>query len=247
MMRQEYPPKPYTEKSLCNKTIFSRPAAQQSSRPASGPAGFTLLELLITTTLLGILVLIVSAALRIGARAWEKGSENAAVTQPARVVLELMRHQLSSALPYEIEQEGETHVLFAGDEKQLQFVSIASLLQQQNAGNVVVTYRVNDVEKEKVLEFKEENTAVFNRSSDEPLEDIENWRPLSENIEKFSIEYAGELNPNGEIIWETSWDSRERKALPVAVKLSMEVETGSLPIDLVVRMPANNVTAVITS
>ncbi len=235
------------EKRLGNKSVFSRPAARPPGRPVSRFAGFTLLELLITITLLGIVVLIVSGALRIGVRAWEKGSEKTAGIQPVRVVLELMKRQLSSALPYEIEQEGETYLLFSGDEKQLQFVGILSLLNQQNPGNVVVTYRVRDVEEGMMLEFKEENTAVFNNSSDGRLEDTETWWPFSENIEKFSIEYAGELNPDGEIIWEASWNSRERKALPVAVKLTMAVEKGSLPIDLVVRMPANNVTAVISS
>ena len=40
--------------------------------PHDGEAGFTLLELLISMTLLGLLMLVVLGGLRFGARAWER-------------------------------------------------------------------------------------------------------------------------------------------------------------------------------
>ena len=58
--------------------------------------GFTLLELLISLTILGVIVVIIFGAFRIGIRAWEKGEKDVESRQRQRIVLDLSKQQLAS-------------------------------------------------------------------------------------------------------------------------------------------------------
>ena len=58
--------------------------------------GFTLLELLISLTIVALIVVIIFGALRIGIRAWEKGEKDVDVRQRQRIVLDLIKRQLAS-------------------------------------------------------------------------------------------------------------------------------------------------------
>lgn len=54
------------------------------------------MELLISLTIISVIVVIISGALRIGVRAWEKGEQDIETRQRYRIVLDLMKRQLTS-------------------------------------------------------------------------------------------------------------------------------------------------------
>ena len=70
--------------------------------PRDSSKGFTLLELLISLTIIGLILVIIFGALRIGVRAWEKGERDVESHQRRRVVLGLVKRQFASTYPYRV-------------------------------------------------------------------------------------------------------------------------------------------------
>ncbi|HUL38183.1 MAG TPA: type II secretion system protein, partial [Thermodesulfobacteriota bacterium] len=54
------------------------------------PEGFTLIEVMVTLTIIGFILLIVSGSLRLGLSAWEKGESMKNEYQKFRIVSELV-------------------------------------------------------------------------------------------------------------------------------------------------------------
>ena len=65
-------------------------------KPSS--SGFTLLELILSLTILSVVLLLIFGALRVGTRAWEKGEKDVEIQQRRRAVLDLIQKQIASAL-----------------------------------------------------------------------------------------------------------------------------------------------------
>jgi general secretion pathway protein J len=69
-------------------------------RPAPNAAGFTLIEMLVTMTLLALIVVVLFGGLQFGARAWEGAQAHGSLTEELRVVQNLIRRELEQAYPY---------------------------------------------------------------------------------------------------------------------------------------------------
>ena len=64
--------------------------------------GFTLLELLISLTILTMVTVIIGAGLRLAMNAWEKGDIETGETQKLRILSSMFSQQLKSVFPYMI-------------------------------------------------------------------------------------------------------------------------------------------------
>ncbi len=111
-------------------------------RVSNSHRGFTLLELLISLTILSVIVVIVFGALRIGSRAWEKGERELASRQRQRIVLDLVKRQMASMCVSEVWGRDQQLVLLKGDNKSVEFVSQIPLVPGNRFGMVYVRYAV---------------------------------------------------------------------------------------------------------
>ena len=93
--------------------------------------GFTLLELLVAITLLGLLMAALFGGLRLGARVWETGEARLDASARVQIVQDFLRQRLAEALPLEAvapERRGAPpEPLFAG---RIEAVRFASLLPE---------------------------------------------------------------------------------------------------------------------
>ena len=64
-----------------------------------GQFGFTLMEVLLSLSILSIILVVILGALRIGVRAWEKGENVLSVQQRARTILDQLSRQLECNRP----------------------------------------------------------------------------------------------------------------------------------------------------
>jgi len=104
--------------------------------------GFTLLELIISITLLVIIIVIISGAMRLGFRSITAGEKKIESLERLRTSLSIMNAQIQSGLPLTIsDQGGEKKYYFQGTGKSLQLSTNYSIWSGQR-GYVIVNYRV---------------------------------------------------------------------------------------------------------
>jgi general secretion pathway protein J len=91
-------------------------------------AGFTLLELLIAMTLLGLLMVVLLGGLRFGTRAWERNEAHTTGTDEVRLAQTLLRREISRAYPLFLMDQAhleDRHVDFDGAQEAMTFLAPA--------------------------------------------------------------------------------------------------------------------------
>ncbi|HCK80860.1 MAG TPA: prepilin-type N-terminal cleavage/methylation domain-containing protein [Candidatus Competibacter sp.] len=106
--------------------------------PREGQAGFTLLELVVAITLLGLLLVVLYSGLRLGLNGTDSGERRAEATNRLRLVQEFLRRQLVQSMTVRTnDQQGNRVVVFSGQADGIEFV--APLLTQLGQGGL---YRI---------------------------------------------------------------------------------------------------------
>jgi prepilin-type N-terminal cleavage/methylation domain-containing protein len=96
---------------------------------ASHPsAGFTLIEVLISITLLALVAGICYAAFHLGIRAVGKGEMAVVPAQRLRAATDVLIHQVKSAVASPALIDGDTYPYFYGDKTSMSFVTEAGQL-----------------------------------------------------------------------------------------------------------------------
>ncbi len=133
------------------------------------PAGFTLLELIVSLTILGVIVTIVYGAMNVGVRAWEKGEGDVEGRQRCRIVLDRMAQQLASmVIPRDPGVGDAAPYLLKGDAAAVEFISRIPLHPANRSGPVQVAYEVReDGEGVRSLVCREQSLASLSPASGE--------------------------------------------------------------------------------
>ncbi len=210
-----------------------------------GTSGFTLLELIVTFTILSFVVVMTLGALRLGSAAWEKGEERAEKIQKKRIVFDLLSQQMKSSFPYRVKsQKAEAdYLVFLGDGTSLRFVSAFSLRARRQEGLVFVNYKVEEgaTSSGKVLKVYEKR--VLNKTLLEETPDEEQFLTLMEGLSDLKFEYFEEAEDKDTTgTWGESWDAKEKKGLPSQVKMTVtwkeKREEMEVPLPMLVSLPA---------
>jgi len=182
--------------------------------------GFTLLELLISLTIVGVILVLIFGSLRIGSRAWEKGEADVEVQQRERVVLGLMRRQIASICDREIDTEDGAY-LFKGNDRSMTFTSRAPVIPTIRSGMVYVKYMVNaSVGDENQLLFYEQD--VVANGGQARLEEIDeaDFDMLIPSVHHIFFEYLKRTEEeDAPPQWQKAWDPESDEGLPMAVKV----------------------------
>lgn len=192
--------------------------------------GFTLLELIISLTILAVLVVIVFGALRVGIRAWEKGEGDVEAHQRNRVVFDLMKRQICSlSTMKKIEGDEGASFLLNGDSTSLEFLSHVHVLPGDK-GLVHVKYRVFENEGESSVRlsfFEEEILFTENRGENRGAQTEEVFHVLIPAARDIHFEYLCVAAKEEPPQWLDQWDGTTEMALPLAVRVSMrQLEDG---------------------
>jgi general secretion pathway protein J len=207
--------------------------------------GFTLLELMISLTIVSLIVLIIFGCFRVGIRAWVKGEEDVDVRQRLRIVMELMKHQLASASLYAAtksngkEKERDRFRGFRGSDKSLEFVSRISLIPGNELGPSYVKYVVEpEPAKERECLKLYEKKVVFIKPGEDFKEPLENdFFTILSGAREIKIEYLKGVTDVA-FEWQSVWDPDIDKGLPLAVRITVDIEDGeeSAPVSVLARI-----------
>jgi len=106
-------------------------------------AGLTLLELLVSITIVSLLATTALFAWRVGSSAWQKASERMEKDRTVLAVHELLEEQIASMVPYQaLAESGAREVFFQGEPGTARFVSRYSLAHRATSGLYLIEYQV---------------------------------------------------------------------------------------------------------
>jgi general secretion pathway protein J len=178
-----------------------------------GAGGFTLIEVMLAVSILAVVVLLATASLRVGLRAWEAGQRRADLQQENRALIELLSESLAGAFPYQgrLGENPERVVLFQGESEEVRFVTSAPPLALDAPAapfHAVVLGRKG-----------EDGLRLIERlvPTDDPFA-LGPERVLSWSVTRFTLAYRDESGQ-----WQESWDGRDAGGLPTAIRFELAV------------------------
>jgi general secretion pathway protein J len=183
--------------------------------------GFTLLELTISIALIGIIVLIILGAMRLGLRSVELGEKKVDFLERQRSSINIIDSQIQSYIPVTYEEDDIKKTVFTGERDVLQFSTNYSIWSGQK-GYVIVTYKVNTDNSGKQVLLATENVIGFDNVREVEL--IDKYDEIS-----FEYFYQDPTEESGE--WVETWT--DETTIPKKVKIHLVDET----IDLYLVIP----------
>lgn len=205
---------------------------RQRRSPVSG-SGFTLLELVISMTLLGLIIVITMGAMGLGSRSAVSGERKMDAQERFRTVFSLLDSQIQSQMPVTYDdEEGQKRYYFSGDGKTLRFLTNSSIWNGQR-GYVIVDYSVKaDESGREVLYAGEQVPGLEGRSS---IRLIEAARISFEYFHKEQAEEQGK------------WLEAVSGDLFIPEKVKVHIVEGAKDLSLVFPVRAGGEMAVVTT
>ena len=187
--------------------------------------GFTLLELLVAITLLGVLMAALFGALRLGARVWETGEARLDAGARLQVAQDFLRQQLGQAVPLiDITDDPRASgvMLFAGASDGLRFVSLLPEHLGAGASLMELALRAAGIGRRAGRPGAAHAPARSDRRRPGPAETEE--RVLIEGIESLEVAYFGAARPDAAPIWWQEW--QDQRSLPTLVRVRVGFPQG---------------------
>lgn len=209
----------------------------------SSAKGFTLIEMLIAISLLGIMVVLLFASLRIAAESWNSGEAKISEVNQKAVVYQFFKRHLSATKPFPVirdnldqgnleqtnqpqESQEPQKLAFDGFPESIRFVSA---LPAASARKGLQIFFVGlDPKQPSVLKV----TLMPYRQAETNPNDAEQVT-LLENIKNFKISYLGSAADNNDDTsgWQQTWQNAGQ--LPKLVKISISLNDGSFWPDMI--------------
>ena len=93
-------------------------------RVGDGVRGFTLIEVLISLTILSLIFVAVLGAIRVGAKSWESGEARAEESQRNRTLVEALARDLTMIYPLRVKEQDRDTIAFHGKSDSLEFATL---------------------------------------------------------------------------------------------------------------------------
>ncbi|HOD78339.1 MAG TPA: prepilin-type N-terminal cleavage/methylation domain-containing protein [Syntrophorhabdus sp.] len=187
-------------------------------------SGFTLLELIISITLVAIIVLIVAGAASLGYRSFSSGEKKLNEIERLRASLIIIDAQIQSGVPLTLEDGGVKQYYFVGEKDSLKFSTNHSIWGGQK-GYVIVSYKVEtDDQGKKRLIASEYKVGMENQKETR----------LLEGFKEITFDYYRQDAVDEEGEWVTQWEDEEM--MPTRIRLNLLWGANSLSYIMPVRV-----------
>ena len=197
--------------------------------------GFTLLELIVTLTILTIIVVLAFGAFRLGIKAWETGDERVDFFYRMKYLVDLMEKEISSIHPYYFQQDNKNEdkkLAFQGQPNLISFISSTKSSDLSLPTDKLRKVSFYFEEDKKLLIMTEEIIQLYNPFSKTGKKKIRSIT-LSKDITDLRFRYYvlnsvnRDIENDGE--WVANFSSNEKDInkdnLPRAVEVTIATQT----------------------
>jgi general secretion pathway protein J len=176
--------------------------------------GFTLLEVLIALSIVGVLLVIAFGGLRVAMAAWRQGETRVEAHQHIRAVAYTLSRALGSTYPYRatVGTSPELVILFEGSEKKLEFVTQSPPLPLQ----APIAFTAVGI----VLEEGDEPGLVLRERALPNRDPFTQGTVVMRDPSVTSLAFSF-LNEDGS--WVDAWSGQDTKIIPRAIQLRLGV------------------------
>ncbi len=190
--------------------------------PSGGPctrrsrAGFTLVEMLIAITILGLLMTSAFGALHLGAKSWEQGIRYADNTEALRSSSDFLRRQFAQLQPLTWHDGEQTVIAFEGNASSLRFVAPAPAALA-SAGLLLMSLAVNQSDAGTTVSF---GIRIIDPGSTSWFAAAPSRQDMIlVDLESAVLEYFGKIDDRSSPAWRRDWP-HDATHYPLAVRLS---------------------------
>ena len=183
-----------------------------------GEAGFTLLELMVAMTLLGLLSLVLFGGLRLGTQIWRRTDDVTADVRTIRAAQLLLRDELSRAYPSFVSSGTEqSHADFDGDANGVRFIAI----DKSSGTTARIGFKALG-ETGKSLAYESEPELSGAAKTGDGAAKI-----VLSSLRSLAFSYYGPLKPGDKAVWQSDWHSRS--SLPQLIRIRAAFEAKGAP------------------
>jgi hypothetical protein len=190
--------------------------------------GFTLLELLIAITLSILILVVLGAAMRLGYKSQEKGTERSELTQKVRILEDRIAWLIRGAYPRYLNKPDEKKIFFDGKSDRAGFVT--SSIDAHGTGP-------EDLAGLKWVSIFVDSDGLKIREKVFFLEDVFDDSKgkvylLDPEVRKIAFEYFEIKEDEKQGTWVSEWDPEDKETIPLAVKVKMTLERSGQKIEI---------------
>lgn len=194
--------------------------------------GFTLLELLVSITILSLIITISYSALRLGARSWDASIKNINNNSNKRSAIELIKNKVEHIYPIYWKKNTKQVLAFQGDEVSVQFIAPSPQGREVNE-YFEYLFVINESLTETSLElyFEPHNPGAdeFSVNRNSP------GREILTGLSNAKFAYYGKPELNGQEDWFAEWVD-DFTSLPTAIQIILTgQENTDINIDMVIQ------------
>jgi prepilin-type N-terminal cleavage/methylation domain-containing protein len=226
---------------------------------ASTSAGFTLLELLISMTVLSLLATTILFGWRIATSAWQKANTYLAASRLVTETNHLLEEQIASMLPYQARTDIGNIVFFQGEPKTARFVSRYSLEGRSSSGLYEIEYQLEEendrschllLNESPVTSMDQLGLVVRGNESTPTGGTVRRFAPFEKNARTITLlqgtsecrfEYYQPATPGTKGVWTEQWPAVEFLPTAMAIRLAESSQSNKLkPVTLVAAIRNNS-------
>lgn len=184
-------------------------------------SGFTLIEVMIAMTLLGIMMVLLFSSMKICAESWQKGEDKISEVNDVAVVYQFFQHHLSTAKPLwnDFTNDNEEYS-FQGSKQDVQFVSSFPASAKKSG---LQLFKIKMLQEGDNQYLQVSITPFF------PVAEGDEWHTeevtLLQHVRNFALSYYLQDDSQPEGIWQDDWLGQDM--LPNLVKIKIERDDGS--------------------
>ena len=195
--------------------------------------GFTLLELLISITLLGMILVLLFGGLRLGVRSWDAVQQQVDNLNTVRSVENFLRREIAMTQPYRWKSATGQRLAFLGERSKINF--IAQLPARIGGGGLyAISLGIEHSVTGKRLVWKHLplDAMVLDFSPLAQAQEIVLAGSEFSAVDDIWLTYFGQANDSAAPVWMDRWDSDAR--LPMLIRIQVKLANGSEWPDFVV-------------